>query len=491
MTLYQVPKYFGRYTKPGEPKGFDVGRIDLLIVDEAGQVDTPLGLAVIALAQRALVVGGGEKQLAPVWALDEETDREIAEGAGIEMGEWAEDLRERGVTASAPSSLMRAASHASRWSFGDDEPGLLLREHFRCHPGIIGFNNELLYDGLLEPKRPADKSLLDGIRPAFGWIDVAGSEDSRRGSSRVNEPEAKAIAAWIVENFASFYDLYHHQQNEADKKVDAAALIGVVTPFRAQADVISDEIRKAASNADASADLPTNLADKITVGTAHRLQGAERPIILFSAVYGSGSPQAGFIDANPELMNVAVSRAKDLLVVFASPIRWDNGKIFSVMSRFATRTARAVRTETADVEEPVTFMDPTEGEVSSIAAPDPERPELISEPASTSAPEATRPDAPAQATATAAAQQGTLSTVLGRWREAGELRGDDADLSTPALNLRLADAGVLVGKPGEWAPTRLAAVLGVLEVERSTYNSLEYTPQMQELLLGLYRDGRL
>lgn len=81
--------------------------------------------------------------------------------------------------------------------------------------------------------------------------------------------------------------------------------------------------------------------------------------------------------------------------------------------------------------------------------------------------------------------------MLGRWREAGELHEDDADLNTPALNLRLADAGVLVGKPGEWEPTRLAEVLGVLEVERSTYTSLEYTPQMQELLLGLYRNGRL
>lgn len=487
MTVYQVPKYFGRHKGRGEPKAFDVGRIDLLIVDEAGQVDTPLGLPAIALAQRALVVGD-EKQLAPVWALDEETDREIAEGAGIEAGEWADDLRERGVTASAPSSLMRAASHASRWSFGGDEPGLLLREHFRCHPNIIGFSNELLYDGLLEPRRPAHKSLLDGTRPAFEWIDVADSEDSRRGSSRVNEPEAKAIAAWIVGNFASFYDLYHHQQKEPDKKVDAAALIGVVTPFRAQAEVILEEIRKAARAAHPDADLPTNLATKITVGTAHRLQGAERPIILFSAVYGNNSAQAGFIDKNPELMNVAVSRAKDLLVVFAAPNRWDNGKIFSVMSRYAERAARA---ETAEVEEPVAFKDPTEGEVSSIAVPDPERPTLHSEPASTSAPEATRPAAPADTPATAVAQQGALSTVLGRWREAGELRGDDADLNTPAFNLRLADAGVLVGKPGEWEPTRLAAVLGVLEVQRSTYINLEYTPQMQELLLGLYRDGRL
>ena len=482
MTLYQVPKFFGRYRKSGEPKAYDVGRIDLLIVDEAGQVDTPLALPVIALARRALVVGD-EKQLAPVWSLDEETDREIAEGAGISADDWADELRERGLTCSAPSSLMRAASHASRWSFESGEPGLLLREHFRCHPAIIGFSNELLYDGLLEPKRAAEKSLLHGTRPAFEWIDVADSEDSRRGSSRVNHAEARAIATWIVENYPSFYDLYHHQQSEPGKQVDAALLIGVVTPFSAQADVIRDEIRKATRAAGADADLPKDLAQKITVGTAHRLQGAERPIILFSAVYGTGSGQAGFIDATPELLNVAVSRAQDLLVVFAAPNRWDNGKVFGVMSRFAQRTARSETAEELDASRGLIA-----GEAPSAAVPDAEQSELLSEPASTPAPEETRPAAPSQ---TAALQQGTLTAVLGRWREAGVLREEDADLNTPALNLRLADAGVLVGKPGEWAPTRFAAMLGVLEVERSSYTSLEYTPKMQELLLGLYRDGRL
>ncbi|MFC5298487.1 hypothetical protein [Brachybacterium tyrofermentans] len=74
-------------------------------------------------------------------------------------------------------------------------------------------------------------------------------------------------------------------------------------------------------------------------------------------------------------------------------------------------------------------------------------------------------------------------------REPGELHEDDADLSTPAFNLRLADAGVLVGEPGEWEPTRLAEVLAALEAERSTYTSVEYRPQMQELLLGCIGTG--
>src|SRR5699024_8145033 len=307
MTAYQVPKYFRLYTKGGEPTNFDIGRIDLLIVDETGQVDTPIGLPSFALATRALVVGD-EKQLAPVWSIDEQTDQEVAETVGIEPDVWTMQLHDRGMACSAQSSLMRAASHASPWSYGNGNPGLFLAEHFRCHPEIIGFCNALLYDDLLEPKRPANASTLDAMTPAFLFHEVPGSQDSRQGSSRTNQVEAEALANWIVQNYARFFEIYHSQVSNPNEKVAADELIGVVTPFSAQSRLISQELRKAASSAPATASLPSRLWEKITVGTAHRLQGAERPIVLFSAAYGQNTDQASFIDANPELINVAVSR---------------------------------------------------------------------------------------------------------------------------------------------------------------------------------------
>ena len=53
----------------------------------------------------------------------------------------------------------------------------------------------------------------------------------------------------------------------------------------------------------------------ISVGTVHTFQGAERRIILFSTVYGSGE-NCYFIDKDESMMNVAVSRAKDAFIVF-------------------------------------------------------------------------------------------------------------------------------------------------------------------------------
>ncbi len=487
MTAYQVPKYFRLYSKQGEPSRFDTGRIDLLIVDEAGQVDTPIGLPAFALARRAVVVGD-EKQLSPVWSLDEETDREVAQSVGITDDQWARDLQPRGLTCSAPSSLMRAASHASRWSYGNNLPGLFLSEHFRCHPGIIGFCNELLYDGLLQPSRPAKSLELDDLTAAFLFAEVAGSQDARKGSSRTNQVEAQAIAAWIVDNYSFFLGRYNDAQEDPNKKVSEDALIGVVTPFSAQASVIKAELKRAVLGADPSARLPEHLWEKITVGTAHKLQGAERPVVLFSTVYGGNSPTAPFIDGNLELMNVAVSRAKDLFIVFASETRWGNGKVFTLMTQYATRSSAVfgcpAQEEPGPGEEeqfvaPVAFPGADHLADASVDEPEAENGHPVAEP------RRAQPCPPV-----------TVSTLIRQWGAAGELAASDTGLKAADLNVRLQAAGVLEGEPGHWHPSVLAALLGTVAETRSTvrgdsYETIEYTARMQGLLLDLYREGLL
>lgn len=323
MTCYQVPKYFKLFSRKGEKAQFDTERIDLLIVDESGQVDTPVGIPNFALAKRALTVGD-ENQLPPVWSIDTETDCEEAQAFGISSLQWENNLQKRGLTASEKSSLMRAASFASNFTYGDNLPGLFLSEHFRCHKQIINYCNRLLYHDLLVPSRPLKGYKLSGIEAPFQFKVVPGSHDRPKGSSRENQIEAEAIARWIIDNFAFFFDLYNTQEPEEDKKVSAENLIGVVTPFAAQAKTITKALKNLCFQSNSASKIPPDLWRKITIGTAHRLQGAERPVVLFSAVYGENSGGQSFIDNNPELMNVAVSRAKDLFIVFAAKNRWNN-----------------------------------------------------------------------------------------------------------------------------------------------------------------------
>lgn len=351
MTEYQIPNWLKIYKNKEDH--FDTERIDLLIVDEAGQVDTAVGAAAFALAKKAIVVGD-ENQLSPIWAMDTEIDRFRLSSMGL--GKQADRLVSHGLTCSEPSSIMRAASFASNWCYGPNKegemlPGLFLAEHFRCHPLIINFCNELLYDGMLKPRRPmpgqivkqleqkaAEGNQLSGepehsdinekgykllgvVDNPLLFVTVEGSKSQRVGGSRKNEAEAKAIAAWIEENGKFFTDIYNKELGEA---------IAVVTPFSSQARCISQELKNRIGSWNAK---------KITVGTAHRLQGAERPIVLFSCVYGDDDANASFIDNTLELMNVAVSRAKDLFVIFGSKTRWeDRGTTFRLVNKLASKS---------------------------------------------------------------------------------------------------------------------------------------------------------
>lgn len=317
MTEYQIPKYFKLF-KPdeSEPKTYDFGRIDLLITDEAGQVNTPIALASFALAQKAVVVGDTH-QLAPIWALDEEKDRRIAASNGLPEQNWSKQ-KEAGLTCSSASSLMKTAIHSCKWRYSKEEAGLFLEEHYRCVEGIISFCNELIYHGRLIPSRENPSKLANYSKP-FLYSIVPESQNKRVGSSRCNQVEADAIVSWIVENSPYLQEIY-------DK--DAFEIIGVVAPFAAQASLIRKTLKK----------IDEPLSKMMTIGTAHKLQGDEKPVILFSATYGNNSESASFINNNPELMNVAVSRAKDLLVVFGAE-KWlkDKGKVFKVLSSYAEK----------------------------------------------------------------------------------------------------------------------------------------------------------
>nr|WP_242516923.1 AAA domain-containing protein [Corynebacterium mendelii] len=457
MTVYQLPKYFHVYTDTHHPRSFDLNRIDLLIVDEAGQVGAPLGLPAFALADRALVVGD-EKQLSPIWTLTETTDCEIARKSGISDSAWQNNLKKRGLTASNPSNLMRVASHAGRWCHGTaqatTQPGLLLLEHFRCHPDIIGFSNKLLYDGLLKPSRPKESFRLtdQGLEKHIQFITLPASKDTRLGNSRYNTAEARAVADWIVDNYAHLHAMYH-----PGEPVAADELIAVVTPFKPQVDKIRKAISKAVDDAPDEKNLPADLATAITVGTAHALQGAERPVVVFSPVYGENSAQSGFIDDHPQLMNVAVSRARDLFVVIGAPVRWNRGPVFSVLARHAEKTRDVFPHCT-----PAPGVS-TQPETSSPGAPEP----------------------PISATG-----------LLRRWQAMNILHDNDTLSTAAELNQRLSAAGVLQGGAGHWSPTPLAEYLGA-ELQplkrpgQQPVNYVLYNEQLQEILTGMYLDGKL
>jgi GTPase SAR1 family protein len=254
-TGYSLPRFFTYYATQTESRPY-LNEIDLLIFDEAGQIPVEVGAVLFALSKRAVVVG----------------DRQQFEPVAKAMG-----------------SLMGLAHQLSEHTYDGTNPGLMLTEHQRCVPEIINYCNLLAYGGALKATRQSS----NGLFPPMSFHHVAG-RTVQAESSRYNEEEATAIVNWLVN---------YKVKIEAHYRRKLADCVGVITPFRPQFELISKRLEE------------VGIAG-LTVGTTHSLQGAERDIVLFSAVYDRNSTPS-FINDKLNLMNVAVSRAKDCFILFA------------------------------------------------------------------------------------------------------------------------------------------------------------------------------
>ena len=111
--------------------------------------------------------------------------------------------------------------------------------------------------------------------------------------------------------------------------------VAVITPYLGQLELLQRTLRRAGFPVDADHPVdrlllqerlfdelrPTSLA----VGTVHRFQGGERPVVLFSTVV-TRPRSLPFLNERVNLINVAVSRAREHLVVVGDPVTLRGGR---------------------------------------------------------------------------------------------------------------------------------------------------------------------
>jgi energy-coupling factor transporter ATP-binding protein EcfA2 len=284
-TLYMSPSFFTAESFPL----YDF--IDLLIIDEAGQVSPEVAGATFALAKKALIVGD-TLQIEPVWNIPKAVDlSNIVKFKLASTVEEADSVLSNKYIGASSGSVMHIAQRASKYQRFEEIKGMYLTEHRRCVPEIINYCNRLAYKGRLIPKRSRKEY---HPLPHLGYAHVRGSME-RFGGSLCNQMEADVIANWIVDNQVHLEKMYPGQELKD--------IIAVVTPFSQQRKLIQTALNRAK-------------VQNITVGTVHALQGAERPIVIFSPVYDSSKEGGYFFDKGINMLNVAVSRAKDSFLVF-------------------------------------------------------------------------------------------------------------------------------------------------------------------------------
>jgi len=304
-TLHTLPQLFRL-----EGKRFLFAKADLLIMDESGQAQQRLGLPLLGLARRALVVGDVD-QLQPVI-----NDIQIADEVqayhlfGYTPGDYVVAMQRRMTTCNG--SMLALVRHASCQSH--QGRGLMLRGHYRCQTNIIQCCNEMVYDNKLM-FMPRD-SVERGPLPSFSWVHsdfINGKEDG----SRFSTGEADLIAGFVMDRWPQIRDFYLAKDQLKGKVFRGAGeLIAVVTPFKAQIEPLRKALRDASRKSGEPLGFDLEDVERITIGTVDSLQGAEKPLVLFSAVHGASSQGQPYFRNTPYLLNVAISRAQDCFVAF-------------------------------------------------------------------------------------------------------------------------------------------------------------------------------
>ena len=259
------------------------GLFDYVVLDEAAQGDIASALPLLARARRAIIIGD-PAQLTHITQIRPEWEADALRAAG---------LRGPGIgrfTFSANSLFHFAAAAA-----GDHH---LLRDHFRCHDDIADYLSETFYGHRLRPL--TDARMLrppPGKTAGFHWTEVVGPlQPARTGCW--SPAEIEAILAELGRLLAPG---------------GFAGSIGVVTPFREQANRLRDQVDRA---------LPADrvASARLEVHTAHGFQGDARDVMLFSLCVGPEMPERArqFLLETGNLINVAISRARAICHVFGN-----------------------------------------------------------------------------------------------------------------------------------------------------------------------------
>ncbi|NXK13450.1 M10L1 helicase, partial [Herpetotheres cachinnans] len=273
-----------------------LGHFTHVILDEAGQASEPESLIPIGLISEAngqIVLVGDPKQLGPV------IKSKLALTFGLNMS-LLERLTSREIYLRDEDAFSACGAY---------NPLLITKliKNYRSHSALLALPSKLFYHKELEVC--ADTAVVTSLlhweklpRKGFPLIfrGIRGNE-TREGHSLswFNPTEAVQVMQYCC----------HLAKNE--NAAVSATDIGVITPYRKQVEKIKFLLRS------------IDLAD-IKVGTVEEFQGQEYMVIILSTVrshvglFGDDKYCLGFL-SNPKRFNVAITRAKALLIVVGNP----------------------------------------------------------------------------------------------------------------------------------------------------------------------------
>ncbi|MEW2417538.1 DEAD/DEAH box helicase [Streptomyces sp. NPDC046866] len=268
-----------------------------LFVDEAGQATPQMAVGGMWRARRTVVVGD-PLQLEPVVVLPWTAQRALRDDFGV-AEEWAPgrtSVQQLADRANRYGTLLPAELPDGRHEVWVGSP---LRVHRRCDEPMFSISNAVAYDGLMvQGTKRRDPYVY---RPTSSWVNVTGAE---------------ADGHWIPEEGRALRRILERLGKEG---VDLARDVFVISPFR---QVVAGARRAA-----------RDLVPAERVGTVHTTQGKEADVVIL--VLGTDPRRPGaraWAASRPNLLNVAVSRAKRRLFVIGNLESWRDQRFFNTLA---------------------------------------------------------------------------------------------------------------------------------------------------------------
>jgi len=245
--------------------------VDVLFVDEAGQMSLANALAISQAATSVVLLGDPQQ-----------------------LDQPQKGVHPLGVGVSALGHLLNGRATISA------DQGLFLTETRRLHPDICAFTSEIFYDGRLvsRPENSNQQINAPGIIHGTGlrFVPVQHS-----GNQNESPEEAKTVADFVASLLAG-------RATWTNKKTQTQPLrledILIVAPYNAQVSALCERLPRGAR-----------------VGTVDKFQGQEAPLVFYSMATSTpeDAPRGMEFLYSLNRLNVAVSRARCVAVIVASP----------------------------------------------------------------------------------------------------------------------------------------------------------------------------
>lgn len=245
--------------------------VDYLFIDEAGQISLADALAMGTSASNVVLLGDPQ-QLAQV------SQARHPDGSGVSVLEHL-----LGPDQTVP-----------------EDRGVFLSNTWRMHPDVTSFVSELMYEGRLHSAPDRERQVIDSDGEVSGtglrWVPVEHQSRTQRS------PEEAEVINKL------FRELTAGDATCTDFNGETHALsiedVLVVSPYNAQVRCLLETLPKGAR-----------------VGTVDKFQGQEAQAVIFSMATSSGEDIPRNIEFlfSRNRLNVAISRARCLAVLVASP----------------------------------------------------------------------------------------------------------------------------------------------------------------------------